>query len=226
MWFPTVWLFLMLLLTPFFALASSTTAVPKVTPLHSRKTIALTFDDGPYGTSTQEVLSILQKEKIHATFFLVGQNVAEFPQEAQQIVAEGNTIGNHTYTHTLLSKLSTSDALEDISKAESEIASTTGIHTHLFRPPYGILPKDLKRELRKQGYQIKMWNDDPSDWNYATSTSKLIVNRVLAQKKPHTILILHDGRDTHLNYPRDNMLQALPIIIEDLENLGYTFVTL
>lgn len=214
------------LLAPVFVYASSSVSVPVPDSTRPIKTVALTFDDGPYGTSTQEVLSILKREHVHATFFLIGKNVSDFPEETKQIVAEGHVIGNHTYMHTKLSNLTTEQALSDVAKGEKEIASTTGIQTHLFRPPYGILPTALKKRLKRQGYKIKMWNDDPSDWNYASSTSELIVSRTLVQQKDHMVLLLHDGRDTKINYPRDNMLTALPILIEDLEKQGYTFVTL
>jgi peptidoglycan/xylan/chitin deacetylase (PgdA/CDA1 family) len=190
------------------------------------KTVAITFDDGPYGTSTQQVLSILKQEKVPATFFLIGQNVAKFPQQAQDIVAAGNEIGNHTYTHSNLATLQTPQALVDIARAQAMIASTTGIHSTLFRPPYGVLPKPLGIRLRKEGYKIVMWNNDPQDWNAASSTSQLIISRVLSHKKRHIVLLLHDGRDTKLNYPRDNMIKALPTIIDDLKKDGYVFVKL
>ena len=219
-------LLLLLFLSPLSVLAAAAPNEEATSTPSPLKTIALTFDDGPYGTSTQEVLSILKHENIHATFFLIGKNVSEFPQETRRIVADGNTIGNHTYTHTRLSTLTTVKAQNDIARAERELVFVTGVRTHLFRPPYGILPTALKNELKKEGYRIKMWNDDPSDWNGASSTSQLIVSRTLAQEKDHIVLILHDGRDTKVNYPRDNMLHALPIIIRDLKKQGYTFVTL
>ncbi|MDB5237416.1 MAG: polysaccharide deacetylase [Parcubacteria group bacterium] len=195
---------------------------------HARqKIVALTFDDGPYGTSTEQVLQILQQEKVHATFFLIGRNVAEFPDEARRIVASGNVIGNHTYTHTDLSTITNGQALGDIARAQVQIASTTGTRPLLFRPPYGILPNDTRDILKAQGYRIIMWNDDPEDWNYASSTKDAIVSRVLAQEKKNEklVVILHDGRDTHINYPRQNMIQALPVVIENLKQQGYVFVT-
>jgi peptidoglycan/xylan/chitin deacetylase (PgdA/CDA1 family) len=211
-------------LVPHLSFAETVASTSTYSIVH--KTIALTFDDGPYGTSTAQVLSILKDKNVHATFFLVGQNVKKFPQEAKEIADGGNKIGNHTYTHTDLSKLSTKQGLADIALAEIEIASTTGIHSTIFRPPYGILPKHLKKRLVKKGFHILMWNDDPKDWNYGSSSSASIVSRVHEQEKSHTVLILHDGRDVQTNYPRDNMIQALPIIIDDFKAQGYTFVTL
>jgi peptidoglycan/xylan/chitin deacetylase (PgdA/CDA1 family) len=69
-----------------------------------------------------------------------------------------------------------------------------------------------------------MWNVDPQDWNDASSSSELIVERVLAHLKNHMVILMHDGRDTHVDYPRDNIIQALPILIHDLKQRGYTFV--
>lgn len=218
-------LLIALLFDPSISLAAQT-ATSSRQMSYTHKTIALTFDDGPYGTSTEQVLSILRKEHIHATFFLIGKNVQEFPAETREIVAEGNKIGNHTYSHPDLSTMTSTQALTDIAQAQSVIASTTGIYPTLFRPPYGKLPNALKKKLKKEGYKILLWNDDPNDWNAASSTSSLIISRVLQQKKLHTVLILHDGRDTKINYPRENMLEALPVIIEDMEKQDYTFETL
>jgi peptidoglycan/xylan/chitin deacetylase (PgdA/CDA1 family) len=197
------------------------------TPITLQKTVELTFDDGPYGTSTEQVLQILKQEQVQGTFFVMGQNVAKYPDQTREIVANGNVIGNHTYTHTNLSTISTGQALADIARAEATIASTTGIQTHLFRPPYGVLPKADRKALRAQGYRIIMWNDDPEDWNFSSSSKDQIVARVLEQKKgtAHLIVIFHDGRDTQINYPRTNMIEALPVVIEALKKQGYKFVT-
>ena len=194
-------------------------------PQSTEKKVALTFDDGPYGTSTEEVLGILKQQNVHATFFLIGQNVEKYPALTREIVADGNVIGNHTYTHPNLAKLTTAAALQEVNQTEAMIASTTGVTPQLFRPPYGLLPKATKKALKKEGYRIDLWNDDPEDWN-ASSTSAQIVTRVLSQEGSYTVVILHDGRDTHINYPRDNMVDALPTLISDFRSQGYTFITL
>ncbi len=85
--------------------------------------------------------------------------------------------------------------------------------------------KRLRNILTSYGYTIVLWNVDPQDWNYPSSTSKLIEQRISAQEKPHMIILMHDGRDTHVNYPRDNLIGALPTIIENLKQQGYIFVS-
>lgn len=190
------------------------------------KEVALTFDDGPYGTSTQQVLDILEKEGVHGTFFLIGQNVEHYPSLAKEIVQDGNVVGNHTYDHPKnLTSMPLHQVQEELSKTERAIASTTGVSTNFFRPPYGNLTKKLKREIIKEGYTIQLWNVDPRDWDYASSTSLVIEQHILSHLKTHMVIVLHDGRDTQIGYPRDNLIGALPIIIENLKRLGYRFVT-
>jgi peptidoglycan/xylan/chitin deacetylase (PgdA/CDA1 family) len=96
-------------------------------PTAQPKEVALTFDDGPYGTSTQEVLDILQKEQVPATFFVLGQNVAKYPELAKEIVRDGEQIGNHTFTHLRFSSKAVSATLSEIARTDVIIASTTGL---------------------------------------------------------------------------------------------------
>lgn len=211
--------------TPVFALALSKVSSSARTSSQTKE-VALTFDDGPYGTSTQQVLDILQKKKVPATFFLIGKNVEEYPMLAKEIVADDETIGNHTYDHPkYLTEMSQEQVNQELSKTDMAIASSTGIHTKLFRPPYGNITKKLRKELKKKGYRIVMWNVDPRDWDDASSTSDKIIQDVLDNLKTHMVIIFHDGRDTQINYPRDNLITALPVIIDDLKERGYTFVT-
>lgn len=191
-----------------------------------KKEVALTFDDGPYGTSTEEILAILKKEQVPATFFLIGKNVDEYPAIAKEIALDGYTIGNHTYTHpTNLPSLTRSQIENELHKTDLAIASSTGVHTKLFRPPYGRISKRLRHIVQADGYKIVLWNVDPVDWNYASSSSALIEQRIETQKKTEMTIVMHDGRDTQVNYPRENLVNALPTVITDLKKQGYTFVT-
>jgi chitin deacetylase len=202
------------------ALAAETTAP-------STKEIALTFDDGPYGTSTAEVLNILEKEQVHATFFLIGKNVDEYPALAQREVADGDLIGNHSYDHSMtLASLSPIAFELNLLQAQLSIASTTGVFPKIFRPPYGLLSGTMRRILSKDGFQIDMWTIDTEDWNYQKSPSATIIKDVLTQAKSNSVILFHDGRDTKVGYPRDNLITALPVIIDDLKQDGYTFVTI
>lgn len=218
---------LLFLYVPHPAIASSAaTSQPLNASTTEPKTVYLTFDDGPYGTSTEEVLQILKSKGVHATFFVVGKNVLKYPDEARQIALDGNMIGNHSYDHSnKLARLSKRAFARNLNKAEMIIASTTGSSTPLFRPPYGNLSRNMKIVLQQEGYTTELWNDDVHDWDKNVS-STTIVRLVLVHAKPQTILLLHDGRDTHVNYPRDNMVQALPAIIDEFKQRGYAFGTL
>ena len=205
---------------------ATTTSVTTTPQMLLSKEVALTFDDGPYGTSTEAVLAILKREQVPATFFLIGKNVEKYPALAKEIAADGHVIGNHTYDHTKhLATMSLRDVRTELSMADAAIASTTGLHTKLFRPPYGRITKRLRRELVREGYAVFLWNVDPRDWDAASTTSQDIIDRIAAQEKDKMIILLHDGRDTKVGYPRDNMINALPIVIEMLKREGYTFTT-
>jgi peptidoglycan-N-acetylglucosamine deacetylase len=214
------YLLLFIFLFPTFIVsAQNSTTLPK-------KQIALTFDDGPYGTPTTEILSILKKENIHATFFVIGQNVEKYPDITKAIVTDGNVIANHTYNHPKdLATISLKEFNLELSKTEEDIFSLTNLNPKLFRAPYGKTSPEMLKELVQDKYTLVGWDVDPSDWNYPSSTSELIKKTVLSKAKPNAIILLHDGRDTHIDYPRDNLIKALPETIEALKKEGYTFVT-
>ena len=190
------------------------------------KEVALTFDDGPYGTPTSEILSTLETDHVPATFFLIGKNVEEYPSLAKREVADGDLIGNHSYNHSMhLASATDASFQSNLDEAEQIIASTTGVHATFFRPPYGNLSLTMREVLAKEGYTIVMWNVDPRDWDFTNSSTTAVINRVLAHVKNDSIILLHDGRDTHVGYPRSNTVNALPTLINDLRARGYTFVT-
>ncbi|MDB5188002.1 MAG: polysaccharide deacetylase [Candidatus Kaiserbacteria bacterium] len=188
------------------------------------KMVALTFDDGPRASSTEKVLHILNAEHVPGTFFLIGENVAQNPALTREIVTDGNVIGIHTYNHP--KNLPWMDPAErdwELSATQAVIASTTGVHTSLFRPPYGIMTPQLKSILEGQGYTVYMWNVDPRDWDYRRSTSDSIIQNVLSHLKNHMVILFHDGRDS--TGIHNNLEGALPTVIAELKARGYTFVT-
>ena len=209
--------------TPAFAAETSTSTNATSTP--QVKEIALTFDDGPYGTATADVLSILEREKVHATFFLIGKNVDEYPELAKREVADGDLIGNHSYDHSAkLSSLSAKAFELNLLHTELSIASSTNVSPTIFRPPYGLMSDTMRQVLSKDGFHSYLWTVDMEDWNHNVS-SAAIIKGVLEQVRPGSIVLFHDGRDTHVGYPRDNLINALEPIIDDLKSDGYTFVT-
>lgn len=215
--------FFVFLLVPLNTILSQTDKVTNNININ-QKVVALTFDDGPYGTYTERVLNILKKENVSATFFLIGKNVKNYPLITKKILALGNVIGNHTYSHSKkFAEMPVADFVKDLNQAESIITSTTNLHLKLFRPPYGNISPMMQKELKKRGYTTVMWNVDPRDWDL-NKTPKQIENNIVNNIKPNSIIVLHDGHET-ANYSRVNIVTALPKIIEDLKKMGYTFMT-
>lgn len=184
-----------------------------------KKVVALTFDDGPTPNITPQVLSILKENKIKATFFLIGQNLQKFPQIAQQIVADGHTLGNHTWHHwrKLMMPFTASHELEDTAQLMSEV---TGVQTSLFRPPNGFLHNGLVDYALKRKDAVVLWSLDSQDWRGSRTSVEKLVNRVVEGVKPGGIILMHDGGGD-----RSRTVQALPKIIEQLTNSGYKFVS-
>ena len=191
----------------------------------TEKLVALTFDDGPRATSTERVLKILQQEHVPGTFFMIGQNVARYPLVAKEVVDSGNVVGLHTYDHPKnLPWMTSQKRAWELTSTQDVIASTTGVLTALLRPPYGIMTPIVRTELQQEGYQVVMWNVDPRDWDSKNVTSEDIQNTVMTHLQKHMVILFHDGRP--MEGVRDNLIPALPIIIEQLRAQGYTFVTI
>lgn len=195
----------------------------------SPKLVALTFDDGPYGEATNQILDILKKERVYATFFLLGKNVEKYPAITKRIVNEGHVIGNHSYSHSgLLSKMPTVDFQADVRHAENLIESATGLHPRYYRPPFNSHTPGMDQQLKDMGYFVVLWDAGTTDYDQSTSSETIveqIIGKTLKGKKHQHIILLHDGRDVQIGYPRQNVIQALPQIIRQLEERGYRFVT-
>ena len=191
--------------------------------------VALTFDDGPYGEATNQILDILKKEQVHATFFLLGINVEKYPAITKRIVNEGHVIGNHSHSHSgSLSKMPPVAFQGDVRHADNLIVSVTGLHPRYFRPPYGSHTPSMDEQLKDMGYLVVLWDVHTRDWDQDTSSEtivKEIVGNTLKGPKRKQIILLHDGRDVQIGYPRQNVIQALPRIIEQLKERSYRFVT-
>jgi peptidoglycan/xylan/chitin deacetylase (PgdA/CDA1 family)/GT2 family glycosyltransferase len=190
-----------------------------------RLRIALTFDDGPNEPYTSDVLSILEQYRIKATFFLVGQNALRHPETCRRIAAAGNAIGNHSYDHRKSLCLQRGKTVaRNVEAAHQAIYECTGLEPTLFRPPHGYRTPWLMRTVRNLGYTVVTWDNMTSDWK-AEKSGDEIIRAILRRAKPGGVIVLHDGRDTRLNYDRSHMLQALPFVIETLTEKGFDFVT-
>jgi peptidoglycan/xylan/chitin deacetylase (PgdA/CDA1 family)/GT2 family glycosyltransferase len=192
----------------------------------NRPRIALTFDDGPNEPYTSQALAILKQYRIKATFFVIGQNARRYPETCQRIVAAGNVIGNHSYHHRKSLCLRRGKTVaRDIKLAHQAIYECTGLEPKLFRPPHGFRTPWLMRTVRNLGYTVVTWDNMTSDWN-AEKSGDEIIRAILRRAKAGGVIVLHDGRDTRLNYDRSHMLQALPFVIETLMERGFEFVTI
>ena len=185
----------------------------------SRYPIALTFDDGPWPTTTSQVLDVLKKNNVKATFFMVGKQVEKYPQLLKQVVAEGHAIGNHTWSHQY-GQYDESAAAHELNDAAALFDKTTGVKTSLFRPPAGILNNGLAAYAQQKKYAVVVWSVDSKDWRYHGTTTKALLESVVKDAKPGGIVLLHDGGGD-----RSTTVQALPQLITALQKRGYTFVT-
>ena len=182
-----------------------------------RKIVALTFDDGP-SFYTPDVLRILRHFRIHATFFLIGEQVAPFAQFMREELAEGNAVGDHTYTHANVSG-GGSFAYSQISRTRSAIRRASGYYTPcLFRAPGGAVSGALFPVARSLGMLTIEWDVDPRDWSRPGTGS--IYSTVVGQARRESIILMHDGGG-----PRNQTVAALPSIIRTLRSRGYGFVT-
>lgn len=182
------------------------------------KVIALTFDDGPWPGYTAQVLNILRENNIKATFFVVGQNLKNYPNLGKQIVAEGHVIGNHTWHHWY-HFFNPQAAAFEIDNTSELISQITGAKTTLFRPPGGMLHNGLASYAKSKKYTVVMWSADSLDYNRPKAS--ILTSRVLKQSKPGGIVLMHDGGGN-----RSQTVAALPQMISKLRQQGYRFVTI
>lgn len=177
--------------------------------------VALTFDDGPHATLTPRLLDILAKEDTPATFYVVGKMVSESPEVAQRIVDEGHEIGNHSWTHPDLRKLSDEKINKELANTAKAIEKHTGSQPYSTRPPYGGLNARVAKAIPREYQPVVLWTVDPKDWQ--KPGIQKIVERVVGEAKPGSILLLHDIHE--------ESVEAVPKIIGELRNKGFKFVT-
>ncbi len=173
------------------------------------KAIYLTFDDGPQSEVTPWVLDLLASEKIHATFFCLGENVKSNPELIERILKEGHAIGNHSMEHVVYSRNHKEDYFQSILEAGKFIPSK------LYRPPYGKLSGMMAKRISKD-YQIIMWSWMAYDFDYSVTIEKII--KKTRNIKSGDILVFHD------NFKSEKRLKILlPQIIEILKKSGFEF---
>lgn len=199
-------------------LASVFNAQEKLLPIYSvdkeDKTIAISFDAAWGDEFTQEILDILKKEDIKTTFFLVGMWVDKYPEQVQAIADAGHEIGNHSSSHPDMTKLDKNKMKEELNSTNEKIGKYKELDTFLFRPPFGAYNNDLIKTVEELGGYTIQWDVDSLDWK--NEGAEQIVNRVVSNVKPGSIVLFHNNAEY--------TTQALPTIIKELKDQGYTIV--
>ena len=175
------------------------------------RVVALTFDDGP-SKYTNKILDVLKKYDACGTFFLIGNKVDFYGDVLKRMLLEGSEIGNHSYDHKLLTRLSKSDFQKEISKTQDAIKKVTGFTPTLFRPTYGGYTNILKSYT---DLKFVLWDVDSRDWQVKTKDK--IIKNILPNVKSGSIILMHDNHEYSLN--------ALEDVLKSLKNQGYKFVT-
>lgn len=178
--------------------------------------IAITFDDGPNPTQTPRLLKMLKERGIRATFFCVGQCVAESPEIAKQIITEGHEIANHSWSHPLLTKMSEAAVKEQIDRTHNVIKQTTGVTPTLLRPPYGgFTVRQRAWANAVWNYKTILWDVDSLDWKHRSPAKTESI--IMAETKKGSIILCHDIHKTTVD--------AMPATLDALGAKGFKFVT-
>ncbi len=183
----------------------------------NNKVVALTFDDGPTKNS-DAILSLLDEYQVKATFFLIGKDIEDQPEEARKIAEAGHQIGNHTYSHKRMVLKSPSFIKHEIEKTDDLIADIGYTKSIVVRPPYGKKLIGLPYYLNKHQRETITWNLEP-DTFFTQADEK--VRYVKENIQPGSIILMHPMYDA-----TDNELQAIKEILQTLKDEGYTFVTI
>ncbi|HEX3519587.1 MAG TPA: polysaccharide deacetylase family protein [Solirubrobacteraceae bacterium] len=183
----------------------------------SRKQVAIGFDDGP-APDTPAFVTMLERSHAQATFFMIGEQVSStYRATLLRELRNGDVLGDHTFTHPELTR--SREVRSQLQRTIGVIDAVSGYSPCIFRPPYGAYNTEVVRTARSLGLATVLWNVDPSD--YTQPGAATIVSRVLAQVRPGSIVISHDGGG-----PRGQTLAAYPTIISSLRARGYQIVTI
>lgn len=198
--------------------AVQTAAEPRKVPIYRveshKKQVAISFDAAWGNEQTEELLKILDDQKVKATFFLVGNWVDKYPEDVKSIAAHGNDIGNHSDTHPHMPSLEQSKAQNEITACNQKIEKLTGKAPTLFRPPYGDYNNMVIDCVKGAGMYCVQWDVDSLDWK--DPTPEQMTKTVLDKVQDGSIVLMHNGAK--------NTPAALPSIIKGIQDKGYEIV--
>lgn len=188
------------------------------------KKLALTYDDGPNDPHTLRLLDVLAKHEVKATFFVIGQYVRQRPDILLRVVAEGHEVGNHTFTHPVLSLCDAGNVKGELALCNEALTNASRTDAKLFRPPFGARRPATLRIAREMGYVPVMWSVTCYDWK-ATSAEQVEAHAV-RQIKGGDVILLHDGSHKQMGANRAHTVEATDRIIRRYKDQGFEFVTI
>ena len=178
----------------------------------NRKAVALTFDDGPSPKTTPIALEFLKKYNAKGTFFMVGHAVEGNEEIVKQVVAEGHQIGNHSWNHPVLTKISLEKAKSQINDTTAALKKASGLDVHIMRPPYGAINETIQAAVDQS---FILWDVDTLDWKNRNTAS---IMKEVRKAQPGSIILMHDIHQTTID--------ALPLILQYLTEQGFEMVTI
>ncbi len=180
-----------------------------------KRVVALTFDDGPHPGVTEKILSILEKERIKATFFVVGKMAEKYPYLLKALNKAGCEIENHTYSHPNLTELSVTEIKQEFLKTHNIIKKFTGQNSKFFRPPGGHYNEEILNTAEKVNYKMVLWTNNTGDYKIL-SPNRIYLNAI-KKIRNKSIILLHNGRIS--------TVEAVVYIIKQLKSRGFKFLT-
>ena len=184
----------------------------------NKRQVALTFDDGPDETITSATIDILDQYHVKGSFFFIGSNVELYPEVVRKADNKGHLVLNHSYNHVELTKLSKANIQLEINKTNKAIEEVIGKKPAILRPPFGDIDDKVAAISQDYGESVVLWSIDTLDWSQMEAEN--IVNNVVENVRNGDIILMHSNSDKIEN------LQALPLIIEALQESGFEIVDL
>lgn len=185
-----------------------------------QKLVALTFDDGPSPTFTEKILDLLAKYNAKGTFFVMGKQAEKYPDIILREYREGHEIGNHTYNHREVNKMSYEELKKDLESAHQVIFHIIGKDMKIFRPTSGFYDEKIVKVAKLLNYKVVIWTwgQDSRDWTGISGQS--IALQIAKTVRPGNIILFHDRGGDH-----SNTVKALEILLPILKDQGYQFIT-